>query len=132
MFSSSLFVCLLSLCLAQIQRAVMKDVTKTVDHYFNIILYIIILHITTILFPVKHLAQEKILQIMAVNYCGRQLAQSLRWAAPAYRKKEGDTPHPGACKFIMQYDGMLNERFGVRVWRWNLGSLSGKGGEVCE
>ena len=44
---------------------------------------------------VKQLAQE-IHKIMAVSYCGRQLAQRLRWAAPAYHEKEGATPHPGA------------------------------------
>ena len=42
---------------------------------------------------VKHLA-PKIL--MAVNYCVRQLARRLGWAAPAYHRKEGATPHPGA------------------------------------
>ena len=51
--------------------------------------------------PVKHLA-PKILKIMAVNYCGRQQAKRLGWAAPAYSKKEGATPHHGACKFSLQ------------------------------
>ena len=32
----------------------------------------------------------------------------------------------------MQYDGKLNGHIGVWVGTWNLGSLSGKGGEVCE
>ena len=40
--------------------------------------------------PVKHLA-PKIL--IAVNYCGRQLAQRLEWAAPDYHKIEGAAPH---------------------------------------
>ena len=69
---------------------------------------------------------------MAVNYCGRQLARRLGWAAPAYHKKEGATPHPGACKFSMQYDGRPDGRLGVRDGMWNLGSLSGKRGVVCE
>ena len=69
---------------------------------------------------------------MAVNYCGRQLARRLRWVAPAYHKKEGATRHPGTCKFCLQYDGRPDERIGVRVGIWNLSSLSGKGGEVCE
>ena len=76
--------------------------------------------------PVKHLAQ-KILKIMAVNYCGWQLALRLGWAAPAYHKKEGITPHPGACKLSLQYDRRPDECFVVRVGTWNLGSLSGKG-----
>ena len=63
---------------------------------------------------------------MAVNYCGHQLARRLGWAAPAYHKKEGAIPHPGACKFSLQYDGRPDGRFGVRVWTQNLGSLSGK------
>ena len=73
--------------------------------------------------PVKHLA-PKIL--MAVYYWGRQLAQRLGWAAPAYRRREGATPHLGACKHSLLYDGS----FVVRVW--NFGSLSEKGEEACE
>ena len=76
--------------------------------------------------PVKH-PVKKILKIMAVNYCGRQLARRFRLAAPAYHKKEGATPHPGACKLSLQYDGRPDECFGVRVGMWNLGSLSGNG-----
>ena len=52
--------------------------------------------------------------------------------APAYHKKEGTAPHPGACKYSLQYDGRPDGRFGVRVGTWNLGSLSGKRGDVCE
>ena len=74
--------------------------------------------------PVEHLA-SKIL--MAVNYCGCQLACRLRWAASACHKKEGANPHPGACWSSLQYDGRPYERFGVLIGTWNLGSLSGKG-----
>ena len=34
--------------------------------------------------------------------------------------------------FGLQYDGRSAERFGLLVRMWNLGSLRGKGGEVCE
>ena len=81
--------------------------------------------------PVKHQAPT-ILKIMPVNYCGHQLAQRLGWAAPANHRKEGATPHPGACKFSLQYDRRPDEGLGVRVWTWNFGSLSGKVGEACE
>ena len=40
----------------------------------------------------------------------------------------GATPHPGAYKNSLQYDGRPDGRFGT----WNLGSVSGKGGLVCE
>ena len=76
--------------------------------------------------PVKHLSPN-ILKIMAVNYFGRQLARRLGSATPAYHEKESSTPHLGACRLILQYDGRPDERFGVRVGTWNLGSLSGKG-----
>ena len=59
----------------------------------------------------------------------------LLWAPtnhPTYHEKEGATPHPGASKFSLQYDGRPDGRIGVRVGRWNLGSLIGNGGEVCE
>ena len=79
----------------------------------------------------KHLP-PKIIKVMAFNYCGCQLARSLGWVAPAYNKKEGATPHPGVGKFSLQYDCRPDVRFGVRVGAWNLGSLSGNGGEVCE
>ena len=69
---------------------------------------------------------------MTFNYCDNHLARMLGWSAPAYHKKDGATPHPGACKFSLQYDWRSDECFGVRFWVWNLGSLSGKGGEVCE
>ena len=52
----------------------------------------------------------------------------LLWAAPAYHKKEGASPHPGAWKFSLLYVGRPNERFEVRVEMWNLGSVSVKGG----
>ena len=81
--------------------------------------------------PVKHLA-PKILKIIAVDYCERQQTQRLGLAAPAYHKNEGATPHPGACKFSLQNDGKPDGRSGVRAETWNLGSLSGKGGIVCE
>ena len=51
---------------------------------------------------------------------------------PAYHRKEGATPHPGASKFSLQYDGRLEERVGVRVVTWNLGSLSGKGEKLVK
>ena len=79
--------------------------------------------------PVRHLAPKILL---AVNYCGRQLARGLGWAVPAYRKKEGATPHPGARKFSLLYDRWPDGRFEVRVGTCNLGSLSRKTGEICE
>ena len=50
--------------------------------------------------PIKYLTQK----IMAFNYCGRQVARMLFWVAPAYHKKEGAAPLPGASKFNFQYD----------------------------
>ena len=76
--------------------------------------------------PVEHPA-PKMLTIMAVNYCGSQLARRFQWAAPAYHKKEGATPHPGACKCSLQYGRRPDERFGVQVVMWNLGFLSRRG-----
>ena len=69
---------------------------------------------------------------MAVNYCRCQLARRFGWASPAYDKKEGATLHPLAYKHYLQHDGRLDRRFGVLVWKGNLGSLTGKGVEVCE
>ena len=62
--------------------------------------------------PVGHPAPEI---LMAVNYCGCQLAQSFGCVAPAYHEKEGATPLSWACKFNLQYNGRPDERFGVRV-----------------
>ena len=66
--------------------------------------------------------------LMAVNYCGCQLARTLGWAAPAYHTKEVETQHPGARRHSLQYGGRPDGRFGVRVGMWNVGSPSGKGG----
>ena len=78
--------------------------------------------------PVRHLA-PKILKIMAVNYCGCQLDGRLTWVAPAYHKNEGATPHPGACMFGLQYDGLPDERFELQVETWNFGNLYGNIGK---
>ena len=51
--------------------------------------------------------------------------------APAYHKKEVATPHPGSCKFSLQYDRRPDECLGVRVGMWNIDSLSGNG-DACE
>ena len=40
--------------------------------------------------------------------------------------------HPGACKHSSQYDWRTDGFYGVQLRKWNLGSLSGMGGEVCE
>ena len=74
--------------------------------------------------PAKH--QTPTIHI-AVDDCGRQLARRLGWAAPAYHKKEDATPHPGAHKHGLQYDGRPDWHILVRVGTWNIGSLSGKG-----
>ena len=79
--------------------------------------------------PVKHLDPQI---LMAVKYCGRQLAQRLVWAVPAYHKKEGATPHPGVWKHGLQCEGRPDGRSGVRDWMRNLGSVSGKGGRFVK
>ena len=53
-------------------------------------------------------------------------SRTLGLTAPAYHKKKGATPHYGVCKLSFQYDKRPDERFGVQVETWNLGSLSGK------
>ena len=69
---------------------------------------------------------------MAATKHGHQPAQGLGWAALAYHKREGATPHPGLRKHCLQNDGKPDERFGVRVGTWNIRSMSGRGTEVCE
>ena len=79
--------------------------------------------------PVIHLALKI---LMAVIYCGRQLARRLWWAATAYHENEGATLHAGVRKRNMQCDGMADWLFGVQGGMWNFGGLSGNLGEVCE
>ena len=69
---------------------------------------------------------------MAVSYCGHQLARRLWGAPPAYHYSEVAAPYLGACKDRLHYDERSDWRFEVRVGMWIVGSLSGKGGEVCE
>ena len=40
-------------------------------------------------------------------------------------EEEGATPHLGACKHSLQYDGSHDGCFWMRVGLWNVGSLSG-------
>ena len=70
--------------------------------------------------------------MMAATKHGHQPARRLGWAALAYHKQEGATPDPGPCKHCLQNDGKPDKRFGVRVGTWNIGSMSGRGTEVCE
>ena len=79
--------------------------------------------------PVRHLA---LTILMAVNYCRCLLARLLELVTPAYHNKEGGTLHPGVCMHGFQYDGRPDGRFLMWVGTWNLGSLSGKGEEVCK
>ena len=53
-------------------------------------------------------------------------------AALAYHKQKGAAPDPGPRKHCLQNDGKPDERLGVRVGTWNVGSMSGRGTEVCE
>ena len=67
-----------------------------------------------------------------ITHLSGKLAQRFGWVAPAYHKKEGATLYPGGCQVSLQHDRRPDERFGVLDGMWNLGSLSGKGIEVCE
>ena len=55
--------------------------------------------------------------LVAVNYCRCQLAKRLRWAAPAYHKKEGATPRPGACRHTYSMTGNLMGDLGCGLGR---------------
>ena len=70
--------------------------------------------------------------MMAATKHGHQPAQRLGWATLAYHKQEGATPDPGPRKHCLQNDGKPDERFGLRVGTWNIGSMSGRGTKVCE
>ena len=63
---------------------------------------------------------------------GPQQAQRLGWAALAYHKQKGATPDSGPRKHCLHNDGKPNERLGVRLGTCNVGSISGRGTEVCE
>ena len=74
----------------------------------------------------------KNLMMMSIKH-GCQLARRLGWdAAPAYLKKESANPHPRSRKHTLHYDGKPDEHLGVRLGSWNVGSISGRGTEVCE
>ena len=49
-----------------------------------------------------------------------------------YHKDEGGILLPGVYKHSLKHDGRPDGRFWLLVGTWNLGSLSGKGGEVCQ
>ena len=81
--------------------------------------------------PLKTTCSDKMLMMAATKH-EHQPARRLGWAALAYHKQEGATPDPGPRKHCLQNDGKPDERFGVRVGTWNIGSMSGRGTEVCE
>ena len=53
-------------------------------------------------------------------------------ATLAYYKQNSAAPDPGLCKHCLQNDGKLDERLRVRMETWNVGSMSGRGTEVCK
>ena len=65
---------------------------------------------------------------------GHQPARRLGWVAPTPLKYKGAKPHSGSRKRRLHYDEpkQPEERLGVRMASWNVGSLCGKGTEVCE
>ena len=69
---------------------------------------------------------------MVATTHGHQPAQRLGWAAPAYLKKESANPHSGSCMSNTQNDGKPDRWLGVRLGSWNVGSICGRGTEVCE
>ena len=69
---------------------------------------------------------------MSSSKCGHQPARRLGWAATAYHKQEVVNPDPVPRKHCLLNDGRPDEQFGVRLSTWNVGSLSGRGTEVCE
>ena len=70
--------------------------------------------------------------MIAEKHGHQQLAQMLAWAALAYHKQKGATPELRPCKHCLQNDGKPDELLGLRVGTWNVGSMSGRGTEVCE
>ena len=70
--------------------------------------------------------------MMAASKHGHQPAQRLGWATLAYQKQKDAAPDPGPCKHCLQNDEKPDERLGVRVGTWNVGSMSGRGTEMCE
>ena len=79
--------------------------------------------------PVETTRSNKTLITIERKY-GHQPARRLGWAALAYHKQKGATPYPGPRKHCLQNDGKPDERLGVRVGTWNVGS--GRGTEECE
>ena len=51
---------------------------------------------------------------------------------PTTNRKLGATSDPGQRNHCLQNDGKPDEPLGVRVGTWNVGSISGRGTEVCE
>ena len=78
---------------------------------------------------VEHLAPKV---FMAHDYVGNNWTEGWGWAAPVYYKKERATPHPGYGMYSLQYDTRPDWSFWARIGTSNIGSLSQKGGEVCE
>ena len=70
--------------------------------------------------------------MMTAGKHGHQPAQRLGWAALDYHKQKGATPDLGLRRHCLQNDGKPDERLGVGVGTWIVGSMSGRGTEVCE
>ena len=69
---------------------------------------------------------------MAVNYCRCQLAENWGEQHLPTIKRKVQLCILEFASLACSMTGILMSAFGVRVGTWNLGSLGGKGGEVCE
>ena len=74
------------------------------------------LGVSRCMLPVKDIG-KKILNIMAVNFYGRQLARMLGWAAPAYHKKKGVARIMERASLACSMMGGLMSALGCRLGR---------------
>ena len=73
------------------------------------------------------------LSMMDTIRYGHQPARRLGWAAPAYHKKEGANNRPSQRKHRLLHNGKKPDKwFGERFGTWNVGSMRGRGAEICE
>ena len=84
--------------------------------------------------PIEATRSNKILMMTTRKHGHYVAAQRLGWAALAYHKQKGAAPDPGLHKdmYGLHNDGKPDERLGVKVGTWSVGSISGRGTKICE
>ena len=70
--------------------------------------------------------------LLLKNLVSKKSELKMKYSKYCLQQTESVAPGPGPYKHCLQNDGKPDEWLGARVGMWHVGSMSGRGTEVCE